>query len=258
MDARAQKRQNLGMLERVRKLIAVSELRAEVARIRQQRERRFDPLVATSDLWHSSAGRPGITFCSLAFARCWLTIEDARDAVRDLRKLSFHSADDEIALASAVDGSLALGRRLDALEAAMLQASSSSRLRGELRHLGSDRENLKHVHMMGNFTQANLEYELRERSGPDGEWFHKVLAERRTVLDLLSDAMSGMAEIKERAHWMLAQQEDPHVNDVLEEPMLQAAQTEIQLASAQIAALAAGVDEAYVPERHRQDAHPLD
>jgi hypothetical protein len=63
--------------------------------------------------------------------------------------------------------------------------------------------------------------------------------------------MSRLAEIKERAHWMLAQQKDPHINDVLDEPALHAAQEDIRIASAQIAALAAGVEEVYVPDHHR-------
>lgn len=50
---------------------------------------------------------------------------------------------------------------------------------------------------------------------------------------------------------MLAQQKDPHINDVLDEPALHAAQEDIRIASAQIAALAAGVEEVYVPDHHR-------
>jgi hypothetical protein len=224
----------------------------DLARIRKEREQRFRPAEATHGLWHEMGGkyRPGT--CGLAFAYCWVAVMDARDAVHDLRLMSFHSIDDDIALASAVDSVVLLGTRLDAIENALLRASDSAVVRHYLRHELPMNEllfntNIAHIYADGLSTQRNLELEFHSRSGPDGEWFKRVLNERRQVLDLLSTANSGLVEIKQRAHWMLAQQKDPHINDVLNEPALQSAQEEIRIATAQIAALAAGVDEVYVP-----------
>jgi hypothetical protein len=106
-----------GWWRRQQQLAAATQRRAA-------RERLLNPSVACSSLNHKSYGS-GILASGIAYRMSWRAVVRASAANSALRRLSFYDVADTFALVDAVEAVLALGQKLDAIDASIIKATGS-------------------------------------------------------------------------------------------------------------------------------------
>jgi hypothetical protein len=158
---------------------------------------------------------------------CVAAMRDGELALASLRRLSFSSADERVLLGSSLASLVELGGKLDAIDASLARASAVD-LRPALRD------------------QEVLEEAVGGREGPDGEWFDRVTAKRREVVDALAEGATQMRAIRDKAVWMAARQDEEGVDDELELIDPERALADVREASALVGALAEGVGEVHL------------
>lgn len=158
---------------------------------------------------------------------CSAALRDGELALAHLERLSFYSPEEKVLLGESLGSLVDLGRKLDELDASLVRASAVD-LRSALRD------------------QGVLEGALAKREGPDGEWFERVVAKRREVLDVLGEGAEQMRGIRDKSVWMTARQDESGVDDEVELIDPRRALEDVREASALVSALAEGVGEVHL------------
>jgi hypothetical protein len=91
--------------------------------------------------------------------------------------------------------------------------------------------------------QSSLEATLAKRSGVEGDWFRRVIAKRREILNALREGDSTMRRIRQKAVWMLERQRERDSDDEVELIDVSAARGELREAPKLVSALAEGIEE---------------
>jgi hypothetical protein len=131
----------------------------------------FTPILAAERLKHErhQAGWPYVTLISI--------LRNAAGAHRALRKLSFYSTADTLALAEPLESLLLLGQKLDQIDASLIRSSegkATSLLTTQLTSFA-----IESPWLGAESSQSMLELDYASRSGPDGEWFRRGDREAR-------------------------------------------------------------------------------
>jgi hypothetical protein len=158
---------------------------------------------------------------------CVAAVRDGEVALASLGRLSFSSAEEKVLLGASLASLVELGAKLDAVDASLARASAVD-LRPALR----DQEVLEEV--------------VGGRAGADGEWFDRVTAKRREVVDALAEGAAQLRAIRDKAVWMAARQDEHGVDDELELIDPERALADVREASALVGALAEGVGEVHL------------
>jgi hypothetical protein len=187
--------------------------------------------------------------CGAAFLLCRSSVRDAEVALSHLKQLSFYSPEEKLLLAEALGTLVELGAKLDEIDSSLLRSSADGlrdRLRGE-HYFDSpappgalDASEVGPLH-----NQDLLEGEFRDRDGPAGDWFRQVLAKRRMVLEALVEARKEIADVRDKAVWMAARQQERGYNDEVELIDPQVVLDQVRHTNALVSALVDGVAEVH-------------
>lgn len=202
-------------------VVGLSALRVALgAAARRRRDRRDELAPLRRGMELLAAGGAARRCCTAA-------LRDGEIALEHLQRLSFSSPEERVLLGGSLGSLLELGRKLDEIDASLVRASAVD-LRPTLRD------------------QDVLEEALAGREGADGEWFERVAAKRREVLDALSEGAERMRGIRDKAVWMTARQDEAGVDDEVELIDPHRALADVREASALVSALAEGVGEVHL------------
>jgi hypothetical protein len=187
--------------------------------------------------------------CGAAFLLCRSSVGDAEIALSHLRRLSFYSPEEKLLLAESLGTLVELGAKLDEIDGSLLRSSADDlrdQVHGEHYFESPARPAALEALEIGPLNnQSLLESEFRDRDGPAGEWFRQVLAKRRLVLEALVEAKKEIADVRDKAVWMAARQQERGDNDEVELIDPQVVLDQVRHTNALVSALAEGVAEVH-------------
>jgi hypothetical protein len=159
--------------------------------------------------------------------------------------LSFYSLDDSLALANSVERVLELGGTLDGIDASLQQASGGETANNvNMSWLANDDSSVYVT--LAQSGQHLLEYHFSRRDGADGEWFRRVIAKRRELLDALISALAEMERAHQKSLWMVARQQERGTGDEVELIESESMRDEVQALTRSVSALTEGVGEVHL------------
>jgi len=187
--------------------------------------------------------------CGAAFLLCASSVSDAEVALSRLKQLSFYSPEENLLLVEALRRLVELGAKLDEIDSSLLRSSAGDlreRLRGE-QYLQPPAQTgaLGALEVGPLSNQARLEHEFRGRTGADGDWFQQVLAKRRAVLEALVESRKQIADVRDKAVWMVARQQERGYDDEVDLIDPQVVLDQVRQTNALVSALAEGVGEVH-------------
>lgn len=187
--------------------------------------------------------------CGAAFLLCRSSVRDADVALSQLKRLSFYSPEEKLLLAETLRRLVELGAKLDELDSSLLRSSADDlrdRVRSEHYFEGPPQLGAPDASEIGPLhNQDLLEGEFRDRDGPDGDWFRQVIAKRRKVLEALVESRKQLADVRDKAVWMAARQEERGYDDEVDLIDPQVVLDQVLQTNALVSALAEGVAEVH-------------